>query len=251
MSNVKTPFCLRLKGPCGSVRRCRDDTVTHDTSVQRKMSPPVTLDVTIARSSKNENRPELTPQKNDVSRSEETKNPWRVRTSDSSDRIHVSDIHNNFTRTKSVSMVSCYNLAISTSITNTKNISRQDLATVHALSSMLYGFASMARPSSVGLISQISVLNVSFNRQDVIVFVKQSDSIADVSIQRGSSPFDPSTSSSQSSRLSKMSCFIARQINRQTFVVDSFVIGRNQMCKETFTICTPDVSHCCRSRFSH
>ena len=46
--------------------------------------------------------------------------------------------------------------------------------------------------------------NVSFNLSDVIVFVA---SIADVSIQRRSSPFDPSTSSSQSSRLSQTSCF--------------------------------------------
>ena len=38
MTNVKTPFCLRLKGPCGSVRRWSDGTVTHDTSAQVKMS---------------------------------------------------------------------------------------------------------------------------------------------------------------------------------------------------------------------
>ena len=35
--------------------------------------------------------------------------------------------------------------------------------------------------------SKIPVLNVSFNRPEVIVFVEQSASIADVSIQRGSS----------------------------------------------------------------
>ena len=29
---------LETQGPCGGVRRCRDDTVTHDTSVQVKMS---------------------------------------------------------------------------------------------------------------------------------------------------------------------------------------------------------------------
>ena len=35
MTNVKTPFFFfRLKGPCGSVRRCSGDSVTHDTSVQ-------------------------------------------------------------------------------------------------------------------------------------------------------------------------------------------------------------------------
>ena len=39
-------------------------------------------------------------------------------------------------------------------------------------------FALMARLSSVGFMSKIPVLNVSFNRQDVIFFVKQSDSIA-------------------------------------------------------------------------
>ena len=39
MTNMKTPFCL-TQGPCGSVRRCRDDTVTLDTCVQGKMSHP-------------------------------------------------------------------------------------------------------------------------------------------------------------------------------------------------------------------
>ena len=44
--------------------------------------------------------------------------------------------------------------------------------------------ALMARLSSVGLVSKIPVLTVSINRQEVIVFVRQSDNIADVSIQR-------------------------------------------------------------------
>ena len=38
MTNVKSPFCLRRKRPCGSTRKCRDHTVTHVTSVQVKMS---------------------------------------------------------------------------------------------------------------------------------------------------------------------------------------------------------------------
>ena len=137
------------------------------------------------------------------------------------------------------------------SIINTRSINRQDLATVPALSSMLFTscfLALKARLSSVGLIPKIPVLDVSFIRQDVIVIVKQSDSIADVSIQRRSSPFDPSTSSSQSSRLSQMSCFKAEKVDRQTFVVDLSCIGRNQMCKETFRVCQPNVSHCCRGR---
>ena len=66
--------------------------------------------------------------------------------------------------------------------------------------------ALMTRLSSGGLMSKIPVLNVSFNPPEAIVFVKQSGSIADVSIQRGQSTFDPSTSSSQSSQLSQMSC---------------------------------------------
>ena len=88
-------------------------------------------------------------------------------------RLHVSDILNNFTRTKSVSMISCFNLAIST-----RSIKCQDLATVPALSSMLstsFFFALMARLSSVGLIPEIPVLNVSINLLEVIVFVKRSD----------------------------------------------------------------------------
>ena len=31
---------LETQGPCGSVRKCSGDTVTHDTSVQVKMSHP-------------------------------------------------------------------------------------------------------------------------------------------------------------------------------------------------------------------
>ena len=62
-------------------------------------------------------------------------------------------------------------------------------------------------------------------------------------------PFDPSTSSSQSSRLSQMSCFKSRQVKRQTFVVDLFSILGYQMRKETFAICKPDVFHCRRRCF--
>ena len=91
----------------------------------------------------------------------------------------------------------------------------------------------MARLSSVGLISKITVLNVSINRQDVIVFVEQSDNITDVSIQRGQSPFDPSTSSSQSSRLSRMSCFRADK----------------SIAKRLLSTCLVYMSHCCRSLF--
>ena len=36
MTNVKTPFCFETQGPCGSVRRCSDDTVTVDTSAEVK-----------------------------------------------------------------------------------------------------------------------------------------------------------------------------------------------------------------------
>ena len=52
-------------------------------------------------------------------------------------RLHVFGILNSFTRTKSVSMISCSNLVISTSITSTRSIKCQVLATVPALSSML------------------------------------------------------------------------------------------------------------------
>ena len=43
----------------------------------------------------------------------------------------------------------------------------------------------MARLSSVSVMSQIPVLNVAFNQQEVIIFIEQPDSIADVPIQRG------------------------------------------------------------------
>ena len=52
MTNVKTPFCLRLKGPCGSVRTCHVDTVTDDTGAQVKDVTPVTLGVIFGGSSK-------------------------------------------------------------------------------------------------------------------------------------------------------------------------------------------------------
>ena len=82
----------------------------------------------------------------------------------------------------------------------------------------------------MGLISKVPVINVWFDGKDVIVFVKQSDSTADVSIQRESSLFDPTTSS-QSSRVSQVSCFRADKVNRQAFVVDLLGIGRNQCAK--------------------
>ena len=107
--------------------------------------------------------------------------------------------------------------------------------------------ALMARLSSVGLISKIPVLNVTFNQLEVIVFVKQSDNIADVSVQRRSSPFDPSTSS-QSSRLSQMSCFRADMSVAKRLLSTRLVLGEMKMCKETFAVCKPDISHCCRSR---
>ena len=43
MTDVKTPFCFETQGPCGSVRRCSDDTVTHDTHVQGKARALLTL----------------------------------------------------------------------------------------------------------------------------------------------------------------------------------------------------------------
>ena len=48
MTHVKTPFCLRLKGRAKSVRRCEDDTVTHDTQCTGKGFTPETLGVASA-----------------------------------------------------------------------------------------------------------------------------------------------------------------------------------------------------------
>ena len=90
---------------------------------------------------------------------------------------------------------------------------------------------------------------LSFNRPEVIVFVKQSDSIADVSIQRRSSPFDPSTSSSQSSRLSQMSCFradksIARRLLSTCLVLGEILCAKrhSQSAKQTCPITAEAVS---------
>ena len=43
MTNVKNTVLLETQGPCGSVRRCRDDTVTHDTNAQVKILFPQLL----------------------------------------------------------------------------------------------------------------------------------------------------------------------------------------------------------------
>ena len=40
VANVKTPFLLETEGPCGSARKCSDDTVTHDPIVHEKLSHP-------------------------------------------------------------------------------------------------------------------------------------------------------------------------------------------------------------------
>ena len=103
-------------------------------------------------------------------------------------RLHVSDILNNFTGTKigldDIVFQSC-NLDEQY---KHEKISSQDLASVPAPSLMLSTscfFALIARLSSAGLISNVPVLDVSVNRQDVIVSAEQPASIANVSIQRG------------------------------------------------------------------
>ena len=58
-------------------------------------------------------------------------------------------------------------------------------------------------------------------------------------------PIDPSTSSSQSSRFSQMSCFRADKSIAKRLLSTCL----DQMCKETFAVRKPDMSHCCRSRF--
>ena len=90
--------------------------------------------------------------------------------------------------------------------------------------------------------SKIPVLDVSFNPPEVIVFVTQSDSIADVSIQRGQSTFDPSTSFVAIVTVVPDELFQGRQDDRWTYVVDCLVLGE-------VAVCEPDVSRCCRSRF--
>ena len=73
--------------------------------------------------------------------------------------------------------------------------------------------------------SHIKDINVSNNQQDVIVFVTQSDSIADVPVQQRISPFDPSTSSSQSSRLSQICCFRADKSIAKRLLLTCSVLG--------------------------
>ena len=57
---------LATQGPCGSVRRCRGDTVTHDTNVQVNNVTPVTLGVTFGGSKINADRKEVALQKKRV-----------------------------------------------------------------------------------------------------------------------------------------------------------------------------------------
>ena len=110
--------------------------------------------------------------------SENVENWIEVRASDSSDgRVHVSHILSSITRTESDS----------SSIAGVRWFKCRNFVAIPVLSSDALHFlfsAVMARLSSVGM-SKIPVLNVSFNRPEVIVFVEQSDSIADASIQRG------------------------------------------------------------------
>ena len=80
--------------------------------------------------------------------------------------------------------------------------------------------------------SKIPALNVSFSRPEVIVFVEQSDSIADVSIQRGSIALLVTIITVVPDEL-----FQGRRVDRWTFVVDLFGFGRNPMRKEAFAIC--------------
>ena len=61
--------------------------------------------------------------------------------------------------------------------------------------------------------------------------LRQAISIADVSIQRGESPFDPSTSSSQSSRLSQMSCFRADKSIAKRLFSTCLVFGETKCAK--------------------
>ena len=109
--------------------------------------------------------------------------------------------------------------------------------------------ALMARLASVGLISKIPVLNVSTNRQEFIVFVQQSDNIANMSIQRGESPFDPSTSSSQSSRLSQISCFRADKSIAKRLLSTCLLLGETKCAKRLSQICQPDISHLMQKLF--
>ena len=101
-----------------------------------------------------------------------------------------------------------------------RSFKRQKLVTVPALLCIILRFLFFARSTS-----RIPVLDVSINRQEVIVFVKQSDSIEDVSIQREQSPFDPSTSSSQLSQLSQTNHFRAETANPKRQLSTCQVLG--------------------------
>ena len=155
---------LETQGPCGSVRKCGADTVTDDTCAQVKDVTPVTLGVTFAGCKKI------------VSRSEglRTCGGRERRKHQSAD--FTFQVLDNFTGTKSDSS------SVASGSSSSIEILRPFLLFLRrSLHSLFLAF--MARLSSVGLKSKTPVLNVSFNRPEVIVFVKQSDSIADVSIQ--------------------------------------------------------------------
>ena len=68
---VENTVLLETQGSRGSVRRCRDDTVTHDTSAQVKMSHPYHLASLSQDHKKIENWTELATK--NVSRFEESR----------------------------------------------------------------------------------------------------------------------------------------------------------------------------------
>ena len=179
---------LETQGPCRSVHRCNDDTVTNDTCVQIRCHTRNSW-CYFRKMSKNENWLERALKKMTCRslRKLRTCGGWEHPSYHSVlNKLHVANTFNNFTRTKSVLMISCVNLAIDKHYKHVKylvsgscNRSCSSFDALHFLS-----LALMTKLSSVGPMSKIHVLNVSVNRQNVIVFVKQSDSMTDVWIQR-------------------------------------------------------------------
>ena len=157
-------------------------------------------------------------------------------------RLHVFDILSSFTRTKS----------ISTSITTSRSFKYQNLATIPALSAILSTscFFRLWWRDSPQWVSYKRYLYATCQSTDRISLSSLSNLTALQMCQ-----------SNKKYRLSihrllitiinvvRNELFQSKQVNRQTFVVDLFDIGRNQMSKNTFTLRKPDMSHCCGSSF--
>ena len=167
MTHVKTPFCWRLKGRAKSVRRCEDDTVTHDTQCTGKGFTPETLGVASAGFTKKK-----------VSRSE------GLRTCGGPEHPKHQPADFTFRVLGSITRTESDPPSIASVKSSSIGILRPFLLLLRRSPLPVLGFFD--GETLLGISCQRHpVRNATFNRPEVIVIVEQSASIADVSIQRG------------------------------------------------------------------